>query len=286
MPVYNAESTLRTTVDSLLSQTFSDFELIISDNASTDSTSEICKEFMRKDERINYYYQKKNMGPYWNFMFVLKKANNKYFLWAAGDDVFHSQFIEKNIMVLESNENIVGSTSDVEFFGRQIVTSDPNANYTLYKNFIKNMPKNDSYEQKVNYFLRYSLGMNMYSIFRTEILRKCTVYQPHVGGDLTVILKALKYGDLHVIDEVLLHRSAKGTTSRTNIESCISQKISLPWIIFPYIPLTFRLAKIMGIKIFLKNLGYFIKLNYKGERGFILELLRLGKHKFLNERKT
>ena len=111
------------------------------------------------------------------------------------------------------------------------------------------------------------------------------MYQAHSGADLTIILNILKYGDLHVIDEVLMRRSAKGTTSRTNIESHIKQKVALPWIIFPYVPVTFRLAKILGFKIFMKNLSYFIKWNYQGERAFVLEFLRLTKHRFIDKKK-
>lgn len=285
MPVYNAESSIRTAIDSLLSQTFTDFELIISDNASTDSTPIICEDYMREDNRVRFFRQKNNMGATGNFMFVLEQAKYKYFMWAAADDVWNPHFIEKNVRVLELNKNVVGSASNVEFFGRQIVKSNPNANLTLYRDFIKNMPISVPYEKKAAYFLRYSLGMNMYSIFRTDKLKKCVVYQSHPGSDLTIILNILKYGDLHVIDEVLMRRSAKGTTSRTNIESHIKQKVALPWIIFPYVPVTFRLAKILGFKIFMKNLSYFIKWNYQGERAFVLEFLRLTKHRFIDKKK-
>ena len=286
MFVFNSETSIKNALNSLLSQTFTNFELIISDNASTDSTPEICKEYLQKDKRIRFFQQKKNMGPWPNAMFVLEQAKFGYFMWAATDDIWQPTFIEKNIAVLESNHNVVGSTSDAIFFGRQIKRSDPNANNNLYKDFIKNMPSSSaSYEEKAGYFLRNCLGMNMYSIFRTEKLRKCMVYQPHSYADLTVLLNVLKNGDLHVIDEALLHRSAKGITSHLNILSHRKQKVSLPWIIFPGIPVTCHLAHILGMKIFLKNLSYFLKLNYKSQRGFVLELLRLLKDKVLGTKK-
>lgn len=286
MFVFNSETSIKNALNSLLSQTFTNFELIISDNASTDSTPEICKEYLQKDKRIRYYRQKKNMGPWWNAMFVIEKAKFDYFMWAAADDVWQPSFIEKNVQVLESNQSIVGSTSDAIFFGRQIKKTDPDANFHLYKDFIKNMPSSSaSYEEKAGYFLRNCLGMNMYSIFRTEKLRKCMVYQPHSYADLTVLLNVLKNGDLHVIDEALLHRSAKGMTSHLNILSHRKQKVSLPWIIFPGIPVTYHLARILGMKIFLKNLSYFVKLNYTSQRGFVLEFLRLLKDKVLGTKK-
>src|SRR5574337_492447 len=113
MPVYNGEKFLRRRLDSLLTQTFTDFELIISDNASTDSTSHICEKYAKKDGRIRYIRQKKNMGVTWNFNFVLREAKSKYFAWVASDDIISKDFIEKNLQILESNNNFVASISKI-----------------------------------------------------------------------------------------------------------------------------------------------------------------------------
>ncbi len=67
MPIYNGDRFLIKTLDSYLKQTFTDFELIISDNASTDSTEKICREFASRDKRIQYFRNEKNMGAGWNF---------------------------------------------------------------------------------------------------------------------------------------------------------------------------------------------------------------------------
>lgn len=115
LPVYNGEAYIRRAVDSVLSQTFTDFELIISDNASTDSTSTICKEYVEKDQRITYTVYERNMGGIFNFLSVLSKAKSDYFVWIAYDDYWEPTFLEKNLEVLESNNNIVGSIGLVEF---------------------------------------------------------------------------------------------------------------------------------------------------------------------------
>ncbi len=70
LPVYNGENILRRSIDSILSQTFSDFELIISDNASSDSTPIICQDYAKRDKRIRYVRQKKNIGVYRNYFFI------------------------------------------------------------------------------------------------------------------------------------------------------------------------------------------------------------------------
>ena len=77
--VYNGERFLEETLDSILSQTFTDFELIISDNASTDRTGEISEAYVRRDDRIRYYRGEKNMGAGWNVRRVYELATGKYF---------------------------------------------------------------------------------------------------------------------------------------------------------------------------------------------------------------
>lgn len=93
MPVYNGEKSIREALDSLLAQTFTDFELIISDNASTDGTEAICREYVERDPRIRYVRQSENRGPIANFQFVLEEAVGEYFMWAAHDDERESFFV-------------------------------------------------------------------------------------------------------------------------------------------------------------------------------------------------
>lgn len=79
MPVYNGEQFLKDALDSILAQTFDNFELIISDNTSTDNTQEICKAYSAKDQRICYYRNEKNLGAAWNFNRVFELARGEYF---------------------------------------------------------------------------------------------------------------------------------------------------------------------------------------------------------------
>ncbi len=72
LPVYNGEKFLNRKLDTLLSQTYSDFEIIISDNGSTDLTSKICNDYLKKDKRIKYFRQKENLGVIANYNFVAR----------------------------------------------------------------------------------------------------------------------------------------------------------------------------------------------------------------------
>ncbi len=87
MPVYNADDFVREAIESHLAQHFGDFELIISDNASTDTTGDICRELAARDPRIRYVRAAQNHGAAWNFNHVLSLARGDYFKWSAADDV-------------------------------------------------------------------------------------------------------------------------------------------------------------------------------------------------------
>jgi glycosyltransferase involved in cell wall biosynthesis len=101
LPVYNGENFLHEAITSILAQTFQDFELIISDNASTDKTEEICRAFTDQDERIKYSRNRENIGVEKNFYRVFALSSGKYFKWAAHDDLCHPDFLQSCIDVLD-----------------------------------------------------------------------------------------------------------------------------------------------------------------------------------------
>lgn len=117
LPVYNGENYLSEALDSILAQTYRDFEIIISDNASTDRTEEICRTYAAKDARIRYYRSESNRGAAWNFNRVYELSSGKYFKWAAHDDVLTPQFLEKCVVALETDPLSVLCFSDVQEIG-------------------------------------------------------------------------------------------------------------------------------------------------------------------------
>src|SRR2546425_3952447 len=105
--VYNGERFIHDTLNSILNQTFTDFELIISDNGSTDRTGEISQGYAMRDDRIRYYRSEKNMGAGWNVRRVYELATGKYFKWAAADDILEPDFLRRCVEVLDSNPGCV-----------------------------------------------------------------------------------------------------------------------------------------------------------------------------------
>ena len=277
MPVYNAEKFLRNRLDSLLSQTFTDFELIISDDASVDSTSEICKEYISKDKRVQYIRQEKNIGMSANFHFVLHKANGEYFFWAAQDDVTLPGFIEKNIDALDNNnKNIICSVSKMKFVGKTIDDLTIIKKDSILRKIEKKIRKNlanantqsisGNYENKVKKFLKNKgSSLAQYGIYRTDILKKSVDLPGFHGDEWAIVLSALKYGDINVIDEFLIHKFVGNTASSKGMISLMMLfKPDFFGKIIPYYDITKWCLHNLGIKLFVKNSHYFIRLNLIG----------------------
>jgi hypothetical protein len=107
LPVYNGERFLRDALDSLLSQSFEDFELLIADNASTDGTEEICRSYAAGDPRIRYIRNRVSYGAIANFNTVFRLTTGRYFKWAAYDDVCAPEFLARCVGVLDDDPSVV-----------------------------------------------------------------------------------------------------------------------------------------------------------------------------------
>src|SRR6266581_1269234 len=117
LPVYNGEAIVASAIESILAQTCADFRLVISDNASTDATERICREFAQRDDRITYVRQPSNIGADANFGFLLDQAHSEYFMWAAADDTRSADFLQENLEFHDAHLDFVGSTCPVRFVG-------------------------------------------------------------------------------------------------------------------------------------------------------------------------
>lgn len=285
LPVYNGEKFIVKRLNSLLSQTFSDFELIISDNASTDSTSSICQEYARKDKRIRYIRQEKNMGNSWNFYFVLQEAKSEYFMWTAVDDILLPEFLEKNIQVLEAKPNVACSTSRMKMYGKMTDYLGLDVNDSLFTRLKKKIinsfaymdtyPASGSYEDRINTFLKKcNHNIAFYGIFRTDQFKKSVLAESFLGNDTAAVLNILKYGEIYVVDEVLMLVYDGGMSRSGMIDLAKHMNKNLIGIIFPFLPFTRWFAKNIGINLLLKNIGFFVRLNCIGEMSLLIDLIR------------
>ncbi len=107
LPVYNGEKYLEPTIESILRQAWTDFELIICDNCSTDRTPEICQAYAVSDGRIRYFRSVKNLGAAPNYNRVYSLSRSRYFKWADYDDLLDPEFLARSVEVLEQNPEAV-----------------------------------------------------------------------------------------------------------------------------------------------------------------------------------
>jgi glycosyltransferase involved in cell wall biosynthesis len=112
VPVFNGESFLAETLDSLLNQTFSDFEVVISDNASTDRTEEICRAYTARDPRVRYCREVVNRGAAWNHNRVFELARGEYFKWNSADDLCAPEFLARCVAALDRDSAAVTAVSE------------------------------------------------------------------------------------------------------------------------------------------------------------------------------
>ena len=236
LPIFNGELFIHKAIESILAQTFKNFELIISDNASTDSTKQICEEFAKQDSRIRYFRQESNIGIHKNFNFVLKQAKNEYFAWAAVDDHLDNDYMEKNIKILDSDKKIVSSVGKIIPIGAETLGINPQLiETTQYPKFIKNYIKKSRHkkitdavnisgsdDQKIRMLLKNTKSLGrFYGVHRTEQLRQCIVDTPFINVEVAIFLNLVLLGDFHEEVSTKLYEFDEGISSRGIINMAI-----------------------------------------------------------------
>ncbi|MDD4412691.1 MAG: glycosyltransferase family 2 protein [Patescibacteria group bacterium] len=205
MPVFNGEKYVEQAIDSLLKQSYQDWQLLISDNCSTDKTLEICQRKARDDQRISIFCQSDNIGAMNNFKFLVEQSSGEYFMWAAADDLWHENFIEKLITGLEENGDC-----GMAFCNPVIINSGGKIvdMFLPFKRFTS-----DNQIDTVTTFLRdpeISGKANLvYSVYRTEFIKQLYKIYPmneHWGTDMIFVFCCLCRTKLFICDDVLFFK--------------------------------------------------------------------------------
>lgn len=186
LPVHNGANSLEQAIQSLLGQSFENFELIISDNASTDDTETLCRKFAATDTRIRYIRQTFNIGATKNFKYVLEQSKNNFFMWAAHDDLWDIEFIEKNLLNLENNPQAIASMSNVLLNG-----CIHNVGFSGVKPLIGN-----SNERLLSFLEAPGLNSRFYSIFRREALNGINLDEEYIAKDWAIIVDLIYKGEM------------------------------------------------------------------------------------------
>lgn len=220
MPVFNGEKYIGRAIESLIHQTYPDWTLLISDNDSKDATASMCDSYCRRDERIHYIKQNKNIGAMNNFKFLLQSADAPFFMWTAADDEWDERFVEACINGM-NNKNIDWAFTNIvniDTFGHII---------REYKSFI-NFAAGNPYLSIANYVLSpevFGKANLIYGIYRLSQLKKPMIKllsrpsPESFGYDMTFNLGILCRGRLYIVERVLFRkRHARITDTEDRID--------------------------------------------------------------------
>lgn len=208
MPVFNGDRYLVAAIDSILAQTHQDFELIISDNASTDRTCDICQDYVRRDPRVRYFRQPSNQGAPRNFNFVFEQARGEYFKWASANDLCHPDLLRQCKAVLDDRPEVVLC------FGKALAIDGRGE---VLRAFEENFAVDDPRPSRRFAYLFDQMGMNNVhaGLFRVGALRKTAPEDLYPGADLVLIAELALYGLFVQVPQILFYRrEVPGTATR------------------------------------------------------------------------
>ncbi len=198
-PVYNAEKFICQALDSLLNQDYEDFELIISDNHSTDSTQDICSNYAAKDKRIRYFRNETNVGAIRNFNKVFEISQGEYFMWHAHDDYRESNYVSSCLEIMEKHPNVILCCTDAL------------------------LEENGGYKRSQENFSTIGMGPNkrfrkilwnnscasIYGLIRSRVLRKTGLLRNVFGPDNLLLAELSLMGEFFQLPLVLFKISVR-----------------------------------------------------------------------------
>lgn len=214
LPVFNGEKFLGATLDSLLAQTYEDFELIIADNASTDSTADICRTYAALDKRIRYVRNQNNIGVYRNCNRVFGLSTGEYFKLASADDLCHPELVTRCVEVLDRDKTVVATYSKARFIdqeGKWLGLADRGWHLM-----------SESAQERMRYVISSGHWVNVFfGLTRSKDLARTRLFPLYAGGDCALLGELSLRGRFFEIPENLFFRRIHSDAS--------SQHTDLDW---------------------------------------------------------
>ena len=196
LPVYNGENFVSQAIESVLAQTFTDFELIISDNASTDRTQEICLQYAAQDPRIHYFRQETNRGATWNFNHAFELASGEYFNWLAHDDKLAPTFLDTFVTALDENPDHVLCFSKVQIIDEN---SSPLEEFDVSLRTDSSTPSQRFYDM----LMVWHDCLPIFGLIRTSALAQTPLIGAYSLGDAVLLARLSLMGKFYKISEAM-----------------------------------------------------------------------------------
>lgn len=229
LPVYNGERYLAEALESLLGQTFEDFEIVISDNASTDSSADICKYYQSKDHRVRYFRSPENIGGAPNFNRTFELSCAPLFHGGACDDLYEPLFLERCIDVLDRDPGVVLSHTRTKLIGEKgepllfdqerdcyidSYGNDRGASGDVMRRQPSQIGESARPERRFRDVLwRMGWSLPLSGVIRSEALRRTSLYQIYSGADKVLLAEIALQGRFHEVgEELFAKRMHQGCT--------------------------------------------------------------------------
>jgi len=199
MPVYNGAKYLEIALDSILAQTFTDFELIISDNASTDGTQAICERYRDRDSRIQYHRNERNMGASWNFNRVYALSRAPYFKQAAHDDVLAPTFLERCVELLDRDPSVVMAyprTILIDGDGREIQRTEGTLD-------LRHERPHERFQAFHHTFGDWSICHPIFGVMRKAPVANREILPAYIASDMVLLCELALHGKICELPDYL-----------------------------------------------------------------------------------
>jgi glycosyltransferase involved in cell wall biosynthesis len=196
VPVYNGEGYLAEMLESLLAQTFGDFEIVISDNASTDGTAAIARAFAARDPRVRVHTSAVNRGAGWNFNRVLELSSGRYFKWQAHDDIVSPTFLEHCVGLLDRDPSMSVASTGVVMVDAGLRTIE---HYGVHLD----LGNPDPVERFREVVLRWHLCYEVFGVIRRSALDRTAGMGGFSHGDGVLLAHLALLGPYGFVDQPL-----------------------------------------------------------------------------------
>ncbi len=200
LPVYNGERFVGETIESILAQTYEDFELIICDNASTDRTEAVCRGYAAADRRVHYLRNATNLGAAKNYNLTVNLASGEYFKWAAADDLIAPQYLEECVKVLDANPDVVLCHTKTRFV-------DEEGRHLAEHEDLMDFRARSASKRYAAYLFRRAGGWSaILGLMRLAELRQTPLHGTYIEADKVLLGELILRGQVHQVPQRLLSR--------------------------------------------------------------------------------
>jgi glycosyltransferase involved in cell wall biosynthesis len=199
LPVYNGEQFLSEALQSILDQTFGDFELLISDNASTDGTEGICRDVARSDKRVRYFRHNENLGGAWNFNFVALEAQSDLFRFAADDDLLDPTLLEQCLAAYRD------APHGVLWYPRT-VEIDIDGNYVQDFSDSLDLFDNEPHQRLRRFLDQYENSNALFGIIKRDALLDTRLHGTYQSADIVLLAELALRGRFFEVPDRLFKR--------------------------------------------------------------------------------